>query len=114
MPNTQILYHTVTVKPHPRRKSTQKREFIFIIKTFFVPLQTIIVHLMKEFLIAIGLLGVAFALLSIRIILKKNGSFSSQHISENKVMRRRGIHCATSQDREAKAAAGKKLNIKNL
>lgn len=69
---------------------------------------------MKEFLLAIVLLGAAFALLSIRIILKKNGTFSSQHISESKIMRRRGIHCATSQDREAQRADNKKLQIKNL
>ncbi len=69
---------------------------------------------MKELIIAIVLLGAAFALLSIRIILKKDGTFSSQHISENKLMRKRGIHCATSQDREAQRAQEKKIHIKNL
>ncbi len=69
---------------------------------------------MKDFFIAIVLLGAAFALLCIRIILKKNGTFLSQHISGSKAMRRRGIHCATSQDREAKTAENKKIQIKNL
>lgn len=113
MSNTQILYHIVCVNSFRGRKSTQKRDFIFIIETFCVPLQNIL-RIMKEIFIATVLLGGAFVLLSVRIICKKNGTFSSQHISESKAMRRRGIHCATSQDREAKAAVGKKLNIKNL
>ncbi len=69
---------------------------------------------MKELIITIALVGLAFALLSIRIILKKNGKFSSQHISENRIMRERGIHCATSQDREAQRTQEKKIHIKNL
>ncbi len=69
---------------------------------------------MKEILIVIVLLGLAFALLCVRIILKKNGRFSSQHISENKRMRERGIHCATSQDREARRDANIKINVKNI
>lgn len=69
---------------------------------------------MKEILIVIALVGVAFVLLCVRIILKKNGRFSSQHISENKCMRERGIHCATSQDYEARRAEQKKINVKNI
>lgn len=69
---------------------------------------------MKEVLIVTALVGVAFALLCVRIILKKNGRFSSQHISENKRMRERGIHCATSQDYEARRAEQKKINVKNI
>lgn len=69
---------------------------------------------MKQILIVITFLGFAFALLCVRIILKKNGRFSSQHISENKRMRDRGIHCATSQDREAQCNANKKINVKNI
>ncbi len=69
---------------------------------------------MKEILIVIVLLGLAFVLLCVRILLKKNGRFSSQHISENKRMRERGIHCATSQDREARRDANKKINVKNI
>lgn len=69
---------------------------------------------MKQILIVIAFLGLAFVLLCVRIILKKNGRFSSQHISENKRMRDRGIHCATSQDRETRCNANKKINVKNI
>lgn len=53
-------------------------------------------------------------LLCVRILLKKGGKFSSQHISENKKMRENGIHCATSQDREARRDARKKMNVDEL
>ena len=67
-----------------------------------------------KIVLCIGLVLAAVLLLSVRVILKKNGRFSSQHISQSKAMRERGIHCAVSQDREAKQQATKKLNIKNL
>lgn len=69
---------------------------------------------MKEILITIGLVALAMVLLCVRILLKKNGRFSSQHISENKKMRENGIHCATSQDREAHRDARKKMNVDEL
>jgi len=69
---------------------------------------------MKEILITIGLVALAMVLLCVRILLRKGGKFSSQHISENKKMRENGIHCATSQDREARRDARKKMNVDEL
>ena len=69
---------------------------------------------METMLLIIALVGLAVILLSIRVIVKKNGRFSSQHISQNKRMRERGIHCAVTQDREAKKSAAKKLNVKEM
>jgi hypothetical protein len=48
------------------------------------------------------------------VILRKDHSFRSEHISHNKRMRQDGIHCATSQDREARRKVGKKLEVKDL
>ena len=62
-----------------------------------------------KILVVIGLVGLAVILLSVRVILKKDGRFSSQHISQSKAMRERGIHCAVSQDREERERAVKKL-----
>ena len=67
-----------------------------------------------KIVLCIGLVLAAVVLLSVRVILKKNGRFSSQHISQSKAMRERGIHCAVSQDREAKQQAAKKLNIREM
>ena len=65
---------------------------------------------MKEMVLVIAALVLAMVLLCVRIILKKDGKFSSQHISENKRMREDGIHCATSQDREARKKQKLKIN----
>ena len=68
----------------------------------------------REVLITIAAVAVAILLLCVRVLLKKDGKFSSEHISENKRMRQDGIHCATSQDREARRQANKKLKVDEL
>lgn len=63
-------------------------------------------------LVVIILVGLAMLGLSIRVILRKNGRFSSQHISQNKRMREKDIHCVNTQDYEDRHKA--KINVKNL
>lgn len=55
---------------------------------------------MKEMLIAIIFMLVAMALLSVGVIFRKDHSFRSQHIHQNKRMKEDGIHCSTAQDKE--------------
>jgi hypothetical protein len=50
----------------------------------------------------------------VRIIIRKNGKFSSEHISQNKRMKQDGIHCATSQDREARRKNANKIDVNQL
>ena len=69
---------------------------------------------MNQILIVIGVVAVAMLLLSVRVLLKKNGKFSSQHISENKRMKQDGIHCATSQDREARRKNANKIDVHKI
>ena len=69
---------------------------------------------LQSLLIVIGLLLAAFILLSVRIILKKNGRFRSMHISDSKAMRERGIGCVQSQDRQAQHDSRTKIDVKNL
>lgn len=69
---------------------------------------------MKDVLIVICVLFVAMLLLCVRVLLKKNGRFGSEHISQNKRMKQDGIHCATSQDREARRKCTNKIDIQNL
>jgi hypothetical protein len=69
---------------------------------------------MKEIIIVIAALVLAMVLLCVRIILKKDGKFSSQHISENKRMREDGIHCATSQDRTARRNKTTKIDVHQM
>ena len=63
---------------------------------------------------AIGFVLLAVILLSVGVIFRKDKQFRSQHISENKRMREKGIHCAVSQDREAKRAESRKLKVESL
>ena len=65
-------------------------------------------------MLAIGFVLAAVLLLSVGVIFRKDKQFRSQHISENKRMREKGIHCAVSQDREAKRAESGKLKVESL
>lgn len=67
-----------------------------------------------EIWLAIGFVALAMVLLSVRLILRKNGRFSSQHISESSLMKRQGIHCATAQDREARRVDANRIDTKNM
>ena len=44
------------------------------------------------------------ALFCVKVIFKKNGKFSSQHVHDNPGLRKQGIHCVVDQDREAREA----------
>ena len=36
----------------------------------------------------------------VKVLFRKNGTFSSQHIHDSQAMRKRGIHCVMDQDKE--------------
>ena len=57
-------------------------------------------------LISLAVVAVAFALLSIKVLLKRNGKFSPQHVHDNPGLRKQGIHCVMDQDREARERNG--------
>ena len=48
------------------------------------------------------IIAICMALLSVKLIFKKNGKFSSQHVHDNPGLRKQGIHCVVDQDREAR------------
>lgn len=56
--------------------------------------------MMQALLISIVLLAIGMALLLVKVLGRKNGTFSSQHIHDSEAMRERGIHCVMDQDRE--------------
>ncbi|CCY03302.1 putative uncharacterized protein [Prevotella sp. CAG:924] len=60
--------------------------------------------MIQTLLLSALIIAIAVALLSIKVLLKKGGSFTSQHIHDSKAMQERGIHCALDQDREARSA----------
>ncbi len=65
---------------------------------------TKVVKMVETLLVSMLIIAIAFALLSVKLIFRRNGKFSSQHIHDSKAMRERGIHCVMDQDREARRA----------
>ncbi len=53
------------------------------------------------------------AFLLIKVLLRRNGRFSSQHIHDSKAMRERGIHCVMDQDREMRRKSRFAVNEKS-
>jgi len=58
--------------------------------------------MLEVFLYCVIILAICIALLSVRIIFKKNGRFVKTHVSSSKAMRDRGVTCVQSQDRAAR------------
>ena len=58
--------------------------------------------MLPTLMLTLPIIAISFALLAITIIIKKNGKFPNIHIGGNKHMRKRGIKCAQSQDRDAR------------
>jgi len=55
--------------------------------------------MLKVVLLTAGIVAISIALLCIKLIILPNGKFASSHISDNKEMRKRGIHCVQSMDK---------------
>jgi len=55
--------------------------------------------MLKVALLTAGIVAISIALLCIKLIVLPNGKFASSHISNNKEMRKRGIHCVQSMDK---------------
>ena len=58
--------------------------------------------MVKTILITLLIVAISVALMSVKILLKKNGRFPNTHVGGSKAMRERGIGCIQSQDREAR------------
>ena len=55
--------------------------------------------MLKVVLLTAGIVAISIALLCVKLIVLPNGKFASSHISDNKEMRKRGIHCVQSMDK---------------
>ena len=59
------------------------------------------------------IIAISMAFLCIKLVFRKNGRFSSQHIHDSKAMRQRGIHCVMDQDRELRTRSRLSVNERN-
>ncbi len=69
---------------------------------------------LKIILFSVVLIGLAVAGLAISILVKKGGRFPDTHISSNKKMKERGIHCAEHEDKREQAGIKKKITFRNV
>ena len=53
-------------------------------------------------LITLAIVAICVALLGVKVFFTKAGKFPHFHISGNKEMKKRGIDCVESQDRQAR------------
>lgn len=54
----------------------------------------------ETFLFGMLIIAISIILLSIKVILLKNGKFSSQHVKDNPGLRKNKIRCVLEQDNE--------------
>ena len=59
------------------------------------------------------IIAISMAFLCIKLVFRKDGRFSSQHIHDSKAMRERGIHCVMDQDRELRTRSRLSVNERN-
>ena len=56
--------------------------------------------MIETLLISALIIAIGVAFLLVKVLLKRNGEFSSQHIHDSQAMKDRGIHCVMDQDRK--------------
>ncbi len=56
--------------------------------------------MLNTIFITVLIVAICIALLSVGIIIK--GKFPNTHVSGNKYLNKKGVHCVQSQDREAR------------
>ena len=65
-----------------------------------------LIKMIETLLLSVLIIAIALALLCVKLLFRKHGEFSSQHIHDSKAMKDRGIHCVMDQDREARQKGG--------
>ena len=56
--------------------------------------------MIETLLITTLIIAIGMAFLLVKVLFKRGGEFSSQHIHDSQAMKDRGIHCVMDQDRE--------------
>nr|WP_028903491.1 MULTISPECIES: membrane protein [unclassified Prevotella] len=59
--------------------------------------------MIETLLITTLIIAIGMAFLLVKVLFKRNGEFSSQHIHDSEAMKERGIHCVMDQDREMRS-----------
>ena len=62
--------------------------------------------MIETLILSVLIIAISMALFCVKLIFKKNGRFSSQHVHDNPGLRKQGIHSVMDQDREARERNG--------
>jgi len=94
-----IIFKFSTLK-NAKSLLVQKVCFNFAAAKVRIFWQTAFEIMEKILILTLIIVAIAVLLLSVGIIIK--GRFVNSHVSGNKYLRRKGVHCAQQQDREAR------------
>ena len=67
----------------------------------------------KILLLTTLIIAIGMAFFLVKVLSRKDGTFSSQHIHDSQAMRDRGIHCVMDQDREMRRKSRFAVNEKS-
>ena len=84
------------------RKTIKSTIFARSIKNPFGDNITKLMEMFKTLLFTLLIIAICVALLAIKVILLKNGRFPNTHVGGSKAMRKRGVKCVQSQDKDAR------------
>jgi hypothetical protein len=62
-----------------------------------------IIKMIETLLISTLIIAIGMAFFLVKVLFRRNGEFSSQHIHDSEAMKERGIHCVMDQDREMRS-----------
>ena len=68
---------------------------------------------MEILLLTTLIIAIGMAFFLVKVLSRKDGTFSSQHIHDSQAMRDRGIHCVMDQDREMRRKSRFAVNEKS-
>lgn len=58
--------------------------------------------MLKTLLVTVLIIAIAMALLCVKLLVRKDGRFSSMHIHDSQAMKAKGIRCVSEQDAQAR------------
>ncbi len=59
--------------------------------------------MMETLLLSVLIIAIAVALLCVKLLVRRQGTFTSIHIHDSKAMKERGIDCVAEQDKAAQS-----------
>ena len=69
--------------------------------------------MVETLIVSLVIIAAGMLLLLVKVLSRKDGTFSSQHIHDSQAMRDRGIHCVMDQDREMRRKSRFAVNEKS-